>query len=245
MVRKTARIFTSLGLGLALAVGPVAGATTAQAATDSVTISKIGTKKAKKGKTVTVKPNVKVKGDGIRGVTKSLFVTKGSKQYADGQSSVKLKIGTYKVTQRVDYQQHVGQKKTVKKGKWLDAECTITEVIKDDVPWITIAVSCTSDEFPGTHTFNVKLEWYICDVEEYFADNCSFDAYWDDSTWWAGKTTDKKFGFDTPYDVEITPEVGETFDTYLWPAKASYTFRDDNWVDKVKTRTQTLKVKKK
>lgn len=243
MARSIARIITSLTLGLALAAAPVVSATAAQAA--DVTISKIGTKKAKKGKTVTIKPVVKTAGDKVKVTSKTLTVTKGKKVVAQSVASAKLKIGTYKVTQNVWYKVHVGKSKTIKKGTWAMADCVVDKVLKDKSIKATIVTTCVSDEFPGTHTFTVDLEWEYCSVEDYLKDRCTFDEWWDDESWWEGQTTDKKLNFDTSSSDYLSPEVGEEFTAFIDPKKGSWTFRDDNWVEKTKSRTQTLKVKKK
>lgn len=245
MARSIARIITSLTLGLALVAAPVISATAAQAA--DVTISKIGTKKAKKGKTVTIKPVVKTAGDRVKVTAKTLTVTKGKKKVAADAKSAKLKIGTYKVTQKVTYRAHVGKSKTLKRYSLVTGDCTLTEIIKnrDDI-WVRAGVSCTSDQFPGTQTFVVDWEWFHCGVEEFYDDICDVDQYFDDDIWWEGYTTDKKLSFDVWQEERITPAVGDTFYAWIYVEKGTWTVRDDQWSElKTKTRTQTLKVKKK
>ncbi len=86
-------------------------ATAIKASKNTVTISKIANKKVAKGRSVTIKPTVKVAGK-IKVTSKTLTVVKSGKTVAKSKTSVALKAGTYTVTTTVKYK--VGTSSAVK-----------------------------------------------------------------------------------------------------------------------------------
>lgn len=108
MLRRlvTAVLVATLSIG-----GLVVGSSPAQAAAKpKLTIKKIATQTVGYYDVITVKPRVSKKGP-VKIRSKTLTVTKNGKRIAKAKKSVKLKTGTYRVTQVVKY-------KVKKKGKY-------------------------------------------------------------------------------------------------------------------------------
>lgn len=209
--RRFGRTTTALLASLALAAGTLVAATPAMAAptttarnaavaapapaaaaSGSVTISKIKGKKAPYNRTVTIKPQVRKSGKVVI-AKKTLTVKRGSKTVAKNKTSVKLKAGTYRVTQKVTYRtftNKVTSRKVERKVVGVEAydDVNVTCVAsgveveyldsESDEPWgADVTLECTSPRFDGPLTFDAYL-------------------YYDDEEWW-GYSNDDHYGFST------------------------------------------------
>jgi len=211
--RRFGRTTTALLASLALAAGtlvaaapaiaapaPVAPTSAAAApapaaaASGSVTISKIKGKKAPYNRTVTIKPQVRKSGKVVI-AKKTLTVKKGSKTVVKNKTSVKLKAGTYRVTQKVTYRTFTDKVTSTKVKKKVvgveayedvDVTCVASGVTVEYLdpesvePWgADLSLSCTSPRFDGPLTFDAYL-------------------YYDDYEWW-GYSNDDRFWFSTEF----------------------------------------------
>lgn len=221
---------------------PASPAPVTAASPAPVTIAKLPTKTVKKGKTVTVKPSVKTAGSDVKVTSKRITATKKGVNLKN-KTSVKLKAGTYKVTQTVTYKVKQTQSATFKKYETSIPECEILRVNSGDWEQAQLRVACKAYDLPGTQKFTVDVEWKICSWSAYLDNECTASQYIDSDAWWEGRTTDGVWRFGTFDDEGITPEAGETFDAYLQSQVDSVTLTGKVWSKtKTATRTQTLKV---
>lgn len=199
--------FLRAALGTVLALSLVAGGSLVDAPPaasaapgNSVTFSKIASKTAPyKGK-ATIKPNVKKTGKVVIS-KKTLTVKQGSKTIAKNKTSVKLKAGTYKVTQKVTYRTYAVKTVTQKVKKvvvgvpaWTDVtvQCTANNVSPESDAKLWVNASCTSPKFDGAYRI-------------------SLDLYTEgDGTWW-GVTDD----YSDELTALSTPIAGEAFNGIL------------------------------
>lgn len=171
--RVVATVATS---ALILAGAAVASApASAAAAKPTVTIGKIANKTVTKGKTTTVKPVVKTKGN-VKVSSKTVTVTKAGKSLAKNKKSAKLGAGKYKVTTTVKYKTWT-TKSTTKKVKVPLTEgmapmmCKTSSVEKiTQVDMLTHAadVACTDPKTKGTVKFSNVLFGYDEDEGAWF-----------------------------------------------------------------------------
>ena len=243
------RAATVTMIAAAVAAGAISGTAPAQAATSSVTISKISTKKAPYRKTVTVKPTVKVSGQ-AKVLTKTLTVKRGSKTIARNKTTVQLTAGTYKVTQKVTYQTYTLQTKpqTVTKqhvavpglgstqsfvASAVDVTCTaskVEETSHNAYPSVNVEAQCSSPRFDGEHGVIITL------------------ANHSGSTWQGYST----INYDQMRVEGSRIEAGVPFPATLWPwddLLQSYQVVEDVTTKvysgtKTKTKSQKLVVKK-
>jgi len=104
------RLLLGLMAAVLIASGSTLVATPAQAATKPVTIKKLGTQWIGWDGVAVVKPNVK-KAKKVKIVRKALTVQQGAKVIRRNKTSVKLKVGTYRLTTKVTYKVK-GKKRT-------------------------------------------------------------------------------------------------------------------------------------
>jgi len=214
-----------------------------------VTIAKLSNKTVRKGKTVTVKPSVKTAGSHVKVVSKRITATKKGVNLKN-KTSVKLKAGTYKVTQTIKYK--VKQTKTItyKQYEVVIADCEILEVIDDGTLEARLRIACKDSDLPGTQKFTVDMEWAYCSWRAYLDHECSASEYLDGAEWWEGQTTDGAWtieSFSATYDDDedyITPKVGEKFSALMQVMSDEPVKLTGKVWSKTKTvtRTQTLKV---
>lgn len=251
-MRRLVTVLATVSLVVALAGGvtTAASATTATAApppvaagdAKPVTISKLPNKKVAKGKSVTVKPSVKTAGSDVKVTSKTITATKKGVNFKN-KSSVKLKAGTYKVTQTVKYKVKKTESRTYKKYEAVFPDCEILEVISGDWEQAQLRVACEGYRIPGTQKFTVDMEWMICSWSAYLDNECTASQYLDSASWWEGQTLDGTWRFGTFDDQDITPEVGETFEAFLQSMVDSVTLAGKVWSGtKTEKRTQSLKV---
>ncbi|WEK12547.1 MAG: hypothetical protein P0Y48_08655 [Candidatus Microbacterium phytovorans] len=223
---------------------PVAAATKAP-----VTIAKLPTKKVAKGKTVTVKPSVKTSGSDVKVISKRITATKKGVNLKN-KTSVKLKAGTYKVTQTVKYQVKQTKKITFEQYEVTIPDCQILDVISEDSVEARLRIACKAYDLPGTQKFTVDVEWMYCSWSAYLDSECTASEYLDDAEWWEGQTTDGAWTFEsfsTTYDDDedyITPKKGEKFGAMMqYMGEEPVTLTGKVWSKtRTETRTQTLKV---
>lgn len=151
-------------------------ASKAAAPKSGVTFGKVTDKSAPAKGKVTVKPNVKKSGK-VSVSASTLTVTKGGKTVAKNKTSVKLGVGTYKVTQKVTYRTYTTKTTTTKvkkrvvgvaAGTEVEVTCTASSVEPqyeqegDLEPFALLAqLSCTSPKFDGAR----ELELYLAEEE--------------------------------------------------------------------------------
>lgn len=241
-MKRVTRSFIALSVAAVLVLaGSTIGATAATKPT--VSIAKISNAKVAKGKTVTIKPRGKASSSDVKILSQRLTATKKGFTAAN-RSSIKLKAGTYKVTQTVKYQVKETKSVTLDQYEVAFAECTVGKIVEEDVIEARLVVTCTSRDFPGTQKLTVDLEWNLCGWEEYLDYECSASEYLDDYSWWEGTTSNGQLSFETWGDnADLYPEVGEKFDALIQVMGDPWTVTGKVWSKtKVKTLTQSLKV---
>jgi len=231
------------GVTTASAATPTAPAPAAATTKPSVTIAKIPNKTVAKGKSVTVKPVVKTSGSDVDVISKRITATKKGVNLKN-KTSVKLKAGTYKVTQTVKYKVKQDKSVTFEQYEVTVPDCKIGEVLSEGTLEARLRISCTDSDLPGVQKFTVDMEWNYCSWSAYLDYECTASEYLDDAEWWEGQTTNGLWTIESFSDDYITPKAGEKFGAIMqYMGEEPVTLTGKVWSKtKTDTRTQTLKV---
>lgn len=220
----------------------VGGGQAANAAKPPVAIETVANKTVAKGKTVAIKPSVKTRGSDVKIISKTLTATAKGVNLKN-KTSLRLKAGTYKLTQTVRYQVKERRSTTLAQYEVFFADCKVVKVITDDVVEAGMAIACTSDEFPGSQAFTVDMKWVYCDADSYLDHLCSWDEFVDGASFWSGQSTNGDFTIESFSEDWITPKAGEKFGAIGQVTAKSMKLTGSVW-SKTKTlsKAQTLKV---